>query len=108
MPSCVKRFSMTLTWCCVDLSMTDISSIRIANFTRVNSRSLSVAGVQTLQDTGLSNDLCVVSVRSIELFAILVPSDKHLRSSSEGALESQLLAHWDGNILQFLHKASRF
>lgn len=88
--------------------MADVSSLRVRYFTRVLPRGVTVAFMKTLQDTGVSNDLCVVPIGGIQLLAILVPCDEQLLGSGEGAFQSKLLAQGEGNILQPLHKASRF
>ena len=90
-----------------DLSMADVGARGIVNFTGVPSRSVFVALMKTFQDAGVLNDFCVVSVWSVELLAILVPSDKQLRRSSESAFQPQLIAHWNRNVSHLHHKASR-
>ena len=86
--------------------MADVSAMGIANFTGVFPRGVFIALMKTLHDAGVPNDLCVVSVRGVELLAIFVPSHKELRSASESAFQPQVIAHRDRNISHLHHKAS--
>lgn len=63
--------------------------------------------MKTFQNAGVICDFCIVAVRCIKLSAIFEPGHKQFLGSTECALKSQLLAHWDGNVAQCLHKAGR-
>ena len=77
-----------LTCCYSNLSLAYISSIGIADFTWVYACSIWFGVMKTFHDAGISCNLCIVSVRGIQLFAILIPSDKHFRGSLKFTLKS--------------------
>ena len=91
-----------------DISVAELGSIWIADFTGICSRRIFVALMKTLHGARVSCDFSVVSVWGVELLSIFVPSHKHFWRSIKGALKPQLLPHRDGDVLQFCHETSRF
>ena len=70
-----------------DLSMANIRSTFVRDFTRVSSCSFCVALMKAFQYAGVRSGLSIISIGSVQLFAILIPCDKHLLGSFEGALK---------------------
>lgn len=99
---------VVLTCDCCDLCMADVTSIRVGNLTRVFPSGVFVGVMQAFKDARVPNDFGVIPVGSVHLLALLVPCDKLLWSSSECTHQSQLLAHGDVLVLQFLNKSCRF
>ena len=60
--------------------------------------------MKALQDAGVTDEFCVVAVRGIELFPILVPSGKHLGRSSESDLQGHFFSNINLDVGQLLHK----
>lgn len=58
--------------------MTDLCAIEVADLTGVFPTGFFITLMKALQDARVLGDFGVVSIRSVELFAILVPRHKHL------------------------------